>query len=232
MLRSMKRQHTCTEDSDDAKPSGKDVRRHNDRNKKRRKRGRTSEILRQVSNLSMFILLGLSGTSAYSLICLQLEECLEPSKKKRSINCILADTVREIRRAASSHHADKKDEKVGNTSSSGSNTSEEEVAEDTEISGHSTMRDVLFACRDAGIAIVDQDLTILDCNQIFDNLLRGNDLMQEVNQLDTDGASLHGRTLQEYVHSDEEARYLQLGIQHLNTGEFFQPKSDTGTKAH
>ncbi len=29
------------------------------------------------------------------------------------------------------------------------------------------MRDVLFTCRDAGIAVVDEDLTILDCNSMF-----------------------------------------------------------------
>ncbi len=78
------------------------------------------------------------------------------------------------------------------------------------------MRDILFACQDTGIAIMSEDLVLLDCNSVFAALLMGKDLdAGAVERVSSE--ALKGTMLQSYVQSTEELRNLILAMQYINS---------------
>jgi hypothetical protein len=146
----------------------------------------------------------------FQLTCLvpQLEACLQPSKKRRSINQILAEAVQNLKNLTASQSSASKQCKP--------NENLAETAQ-TEIDRGLIMRDVLFSCRDVGIAIVDEALGILDCNLVFAAIMMGKELPEEsAEHLSPLCLALRGTSMQRYIESADEYGCLLLALQHIN----------------
>ncbi len=81
----------------------------------------------------------------------------------------------------------------------------------------SLMRNVLFSCRETGIAVISEDLRIQECSPTFAAILLGRDVAEEaIEQCGSDAEALRGELLTSYMHDPEEERQVGMALEHLN----------------
>uniref|UniRef100_A0A7S0E4G0 Uncharacterized protein n=1 Tax=Hanusia phi TaxID=3032 RepID=A0A7S0E4G0_9CRYP len=163
-----------------------DIRKKNDRDKKRRKRGRIGDLLRK------------------------LDSCLSPLEgtRQRSINEVLRDAAAAVRE------------------SRGVSKDKDETAQlKPGALPASVIRDGLLSIKETGIAIIDNNFTILNANEALLNLIgASSDMAEGCNSTtSTPGLSedpkVTGSSLHQFIHHSD-VHNLQLATQHVTEASY------------
>jgi hypothetical protein len=142
------------------------------------------------------------------------------------MNEILAEAIREIKipRTLERCSPKQKDRHEDLSTPSMEDGAKQSNTSQTTFSVH--MKDVILSCQDTvGIAMVDENLMILDCNPLFAAILLGQELTQAQDRMDRiwhDPSLVKGSVMQKHIHSPEEHTSLLRAMQHINS-------SDAGT---
>lgn len=164
------------------------VRKKNDRDKKRRKRGRIGGLLRE------------------------LDQCLPSVPRPRSVNEVLAHAVNAIRERVQGTAVTADGEKSAGGAAAGA---EGNAARQTVL-GTSSIRDGLFSHKAAGVALLNSDLTILNGNRVMRNMIQSRDMPSNVDASVQGGPEdpLHGVNVRKFIHPGD-AQQLLLAARHV-----------------
>jgi hypothetical protein len=164
---------------------------------------------------------------------MQLDGCLSSSQKQRSVNEILAETVREIKHRAALQGGQNIPAAKPTSSPAPPPQAPFGLIDAAKVQAYKVeslvsgchaqafdnqiIKQGLFAYKDAGIALVTDQLEIISCNPTFAGILLGKELDRDkVPRYAQDAVNLTGAMLRRYIQNTGDERFLLLALQHLS----------------